>query len=293
VPALLRSWALAVSLGVLWLAASVAPAAAVTIGQLAPGAPPLATCNNEPFDLLQPTVTSGNPYVVPSMPPATVLEVTSWSTNAAAVAGQRYTMKIFRKVAEPTTYMVVGHDGPRDLTSAAVNTFSTSIPVKPGDVLGMNDNDGSAVDNACNFSVAGGDSFLFLGGNLADGQADTFTAETEAQLYRLNVTADVDPSNSFTVGAISRNKKKGTATLTINVPNPGELSGSGKGVKVAAAMTSKTVSSGEAKLTIKAKGKKKRTLNEAGKVKVKPKITYTPTGGDPSAQSVKVKLKKV
>ncbi len=46
------------------------------------------------------------------------------------------------------------------------------------------------------------------------------------------------------------------------------------------------------KLTIKAKGKKKGTLNETGKVKLRPKITYTPTGGDPSTQSVKVKLKK-
>jgi hypothetical protein len=46
------------------------------------------------------------------------------------------------------------------------------------------------------------------------------------------------------------------------------------------------------KLTIKAKGKKKGTLNETGKVKVNPKITYTPTGGDPTTQSIKVKLKK-
>ena len=46
------------------------------------------------------------------------------------------------------------------------------------------------------------------------------------------------------------------------------------------------------KLTIGAKGKKKRALNETGNIKVKSKITYTPTGGDPSTQSVKVKLKK-
>ena len=45
-------------------------------------------------------------------------------------------------------------------------------------------------------------------------------------------------------------------------------------------------------LTIKAKGKKQKTLNETGKVTVTPKVTYTPTGGDASTQSVKVKLKK-
>ena len=31
---------------------------------------------------------------------------------------------------------------------------------------------------------------------------------------------------------------------------------------------------------------------ETGKVKVKPKVTHTPTGGDPSTRSIKVKLKK-
>jgi hypothetical protein len=49
---------------------------------------------------------------------------------------------------------------------------------------------------------------------------------------------------------------------------------------------------GKVRLTIKAKGKKKRKLNETGKVKIKPNITFTPTGGDPSTQSPKLKLKK-
>jgi hypothetical protein len=43
---------------------------------------------------------------------------------------------------------------------------------------------------------------------------------------------------------------------------------------------------------IKAKGKKKKQLNQKGKVKLNVAITYTPTGGDPSTQSVKVKLQK-
>jgi hypothetical protein len=103
------------------------------------------------------------------------------------------------------------------------------------------------------------------------------------------------PSNAFTLGAITRNKKKGTATITVNVPNPGELTGSGNGVKASSAgraVISKSVGAGQAQLLIKAKGNKKRKLNETGKVKLSVAITYTPTGGDPSTQSVKVKLKK-
>jgi hypothetical protein len=104
----------------------------------------------------------------------------------------------------------------------------------------------------------------------------------------------VKPSNAVTLAQITRNQKKGTATLTVNVPNPGELTGSGKDVKVTgAAVISNTVTApGDVKLTIRAKGKKLRKLNDTGKVEVTPKITYTPTGGDPSTQSRKLKLEK-
>jgi hypothetical protein len=102
-------------------------------------------------------------------------------------------------------------------------------------------------------------------------------------------------SNSFTIATIARNKKKGTATVTLNIPDAGELVGSGKGVKASSAgmaVTSKSVGTGQAKLVVKAKGKKRRKLNETGKVKLSLAITFTPTGGKPRTQSLKVKLKK-
>jgi len=104
----------------------------------------------------------------------------------------------------------------------------------------------------------------------------------------------VKPTNAFTLGALALNKTKGTATLAVNVPNPGELIGSGNGVKAssAGAVISKSVGAGQAPLVIKAKGKKKKQLNQKGKVKLSVAVTYTPTGGDPSTQSVKVKLLK-
>ncbi len=104
-----------------------------------------------------------------------------------------------------------------------------------------------------------------------------------------------DPSNTFTLGQLTRNKKRGTATITVNdIPNPGDLTGSGKGATVAStAVTSKAVTPpGPATLTIKANGKKKRTLTETGKVTLNIAVTYTPTGGSANTQSVKVKLKK-
>ena len=83
--------------------------------------------------------------------------------------------------------------------------------------------------------------------------------------------------------------------MTVTVPNPGELTGSGNGVKAASAgraVISKSVGAGQTQLLIKAKRKKEKKLNETGKVKLQVAVTYTPTGGDPSTQSVKVKLIK-
>ena len=264
--------------------------ASVTLGQLAPasGGPP--TCNGGPFDAVQPTVTAGNSYVVPSTGAVTSWTVTSWSNNASVDTGQSLTMKLWRPVGA-TTYTAIGHDGPRSITPSALNTFSgLSIPVKAGDVLGISPN-GLGGNNGCAITAVG-DHFLFSATtNLPDGQSGTFAGTSSNQ--RLNVTATIDPVNTFSLGGITRDKNKGTATITAIVPNPGELAASGTGVKAAGvATTSKAVTPGTATLLIKAKGKKKRKLNDTGKVKLNATISYTPTGGNPSTQSQKVKLKK-
>jgi hypothetical protein len=285
-----RLWGLGVAVaGVMALATASSAGAAVTIGQLAPGTPPDICSNPAPFDMLQPTVTSGNSYVVPAMPPAGNLVISSWSNNAGPANGTMLKMKVFRKIGEPMNYQVVGHDGFRSIVPSRVNTFPVNIPVRPGDVLGAND---GTVTNACAFAVPGETVFLNRSGDLADGgSAATWT---NSPGNRLNLTAVVEPNNSFTLGKVKRNLNKGTATLTANVPNVGQLGGSGKGVKVASAgaVISKAVTPGSAKLVIRAKGKRKAKLNDTGKVKLKAKIRYTPTGGSTRTLTRKLKLKK-
>lgn len=257
--------------------------ASVTIGQLAPGSAPSAVCNTMAFDHAQPSVISGNTYVVPGTG-----TITSWSHNAASGGSQTLTMKIFRKVADPATFQVVGHDGPRQLAGGLLNTFPASIPVKPGDILGLNQ--ASGANTACDFDVAG-ESEAIRNGNLSDGESGAFGAIPDS---RPNISAVFAPSNTLTLGKVQRNRQRGTATITGTAPNPGMLTASGKGVKAASvAAISKLVSApGKVKLLIKAKGKKKRTLNETGNVKLKVAVTYTPTNGDPGTQILKVKLKK-
>jgi len=263
-------------------------AAAITIGQLAPPGPSSETSADT--DRAQPTVTSGNSYVVPATGGVTAWTLTSWSHTAAADVGQELTMKVFRKVADPLTYTVVGHDGPRPLNPSMVNTFQTSLQVRAGDVLGNNSK--SPADNASYFPAAG-ESFIQLAPGLADGQTGPFVLAADP--LRLNISAVIEPTNTFALGQITRNRKRGTATVEATVPNPGDLTVAGKGVRAAGggtAISAKAVGGGPVTLAIRARGKKKRKLNETGKVKLNVAITYTPTGGAPSTDSTKVKLRK-
>jgi hypothetical protein len=107
------------------------------------------------------------------------------------------------------------------------------------------------------------------------------------------------PSNAFTHGKPKLNRKKGTATIAVKVPGAGTLTLSGKNLVTQRpagrpfARRARTVSgAGTVKLTIKSKGTAKKKLNKTGKVKVKPKITFTPTGGSAASQSLNVTLKK-
>jgi hypothetical protein len=114
----------------------------------------------------------------------------------------------------------------------------------------------------------------------------------------LQLSPPVTPSNAFTLGKLKRNKKKGTAKIPVTVPGPGTLKLTGKNlvpqrpagrlVRLARSVSA----AGTVKLLIKAKGKAKKKLNKTGKVKVKPKITFTPTGGTANSKSLSVVLKK-
>src|SRR3954453_19573405 len=125
-----RRFSLALSAIVLGMVVAAAPASAtVTIGQVGDAAG--SSCDPN-FDALEPTPPSGNPYVAPG-----VGTITSWSMRAAGPVGQQLTMKIFRKVREPSTYQVVGHAGPQTLTPGSLNTFPANIRVQAGDALGF------------------------------------------------------------------------------------------------------------------------------------------------------------
>jgi hypothetical protein len=132
-------------------------------------------------------------------------------------------------------------------------------------------------------------------GDFADIGAVELQSETDSQPPPGGAAAT--PSNQFSFGKLKRNLKRGTAKLTVVVPGPGTLTLRGKGLvkqrPAAGALASKVVSAaGKVKLLIKSKGRKRKKLNATGKVKVKPMITYTPTGGSANSKTKRVKLKK-
>lgn len=265
--------AVLLALACLTAAAPARAAASVTIGQLTPF-PPSAACSTSNVDFLEPSVTGGNLYVARQAG-----TITSWTTNSSG-AGARYVIKIFRRTPDPDVFQVIGHAPSHTLTSG-LNTVAVNLPVKSGDMIGFNE---SGAPSSCAFS-APGDSVLTSAGNLSDGATGTFTAQNDV---RLNLTAVLVPDNGFTLGGISRDRKQGTASITAATSNPGIVTVSGKGLRK---RRSKSLAvAGPVTFQLKPTGRTARRLVRKGRVTVAPTVTFLPSGGDPSSQSIHLKL---
>jgi hypothetical protein len=257
-------------------ALSLTPAAgaSVTIGQV-PSAPPPDNCTTPGVDYLEPSVTGGNLYVAKQAG-----TITSWSTNSSG-SGAIYVVKIFRRTSDPESFQVVAHSPPHIL-SAGLNTVSVSLPVKSGDMLGLHER-GSP--SSCTFNQFG-DTVLIRDGDLADGASGTFAPLNG---MRLNLSAVLVPDNQFTLSAVTRNRKNGSATITITTSNPGLVTVAGKGMKKRAPKS--LAVAGPLSFSVVAVGKARHRLARKGSVVLPLRATFFPTAGDPSTQPVNLKLK--
>jgi hypothetical protein len=175
--------------------ALVAPAgasAATTIGQIDPGTP-TSSCTGTSYWAQNATGAGVPSYSVPADG-----VITSWSHKAGVATGRELGLRIFRLVSG-TTYQLVGSSGVQILTPNTVNTFSTRIPVKAGDRLGL------YVGNAAPFPLPSGGAACASTGGVGDliheGLANPEPATGSSvslgmsytSIYRLNVTAKVEP----------------------------------------------------------------------------------------------------
>lgn len=250
--------------------------ASVTIGQVAEF-PPAASCTSD-FDYLQPSVTGGNLYIAREAG-----TIVSWTTNSAA--GATYVFKVFRRTTDPDAFQVISHAPPRTVTTTGRNTFPASISVRSGDMVGFHES--GAGPTTCTFPVTG-DSVLSLFGNLSDGTSGVFTPRND---QRLNLSALLVPSNSFTLGGISRDRRRGTASLTVTTSNPGVVTLSGTNLKKGRAAKTLAVP-GPVSFSIAAAGRKRRVLQRRGHVSLQLTVTFAPIGGDASSQAINLRLKK-
>ncbi|HZO07616.1 MAG TPA: choice-of-anchor Q domain-containing protein, partial [Solirubrobacterales bacterium] len=102
---------------------------------------------------------------------------------------------------------------------------------------------------------------------------------------------ELQPSNAFGFGKLTKNKKKGTARLTVNLPTPnvGVIALRGNGLKPQTKAVTGTTSKVTFVVALKSK-KLKKALRKKGKRKVGIKVTYTPVGNAALTKVRKAKL---
>ncbi len=292
-----------------------APAAdgAVSVGQTAPGATILCGTANSAQ-----SAEAGPPsYVIPS--PGVI---TAWQHKADPAGGDGRLLVWKGPPISPLT--LAGRSGVEIFAGGQLQSFPTRVPVSPGDVLGLRVH---SMNAGCTFSTGAGDTAIARGGAPDIAPGESMMTSSTLPNQRVNVSATLEPDadgdgfgdetqdrcpaaagpndgcplNTFSFGKVKKNKSKGTAILTVFVPGPGTLLLTGKGLvrqrPASLSGTGRVVArivnaAGKVKLKIRSKGKRKRKLNRTGKVKVKANVTYTPTGGEPTSESKRIRLVK-
>lgn len=204
-----RRWGVRATLmalcGVLMLLAMGSTASAqITLGQVPPSTASFFNCvyGAESFDEVQRSVATGNSYTAPSTG-----VITSWSTLGTS-PGQALGMKVYRPIG-PGTFLVVGQDGPRTLTSG-LNIFAVNVPVQAGDILGtfLPPN----AHSACGFETGlEGDQISWQEGNAAVGSS--FLIQETYSEARLNISASLLPPPAITSITPAEGSIKGASVV--------------------------------------------------------------------------------
>ena len=98
------------------------------------------------------------------------------------------------------------------------------------------------------------------------------------------------PSNNFTFGKVKKNKRTGTAVLPVRVPGAGVVRLGGLGIRP---LVRRPGGATTVRLRIRARGKVKLgQLNRRGKVFVRARVRFTPTGGTSRTKTKRIRLVK-
>jgi hypothetical protein len=163
----------------------------------------------------------------------------------------------------PLTYAVV--EGPSGGALSGLDEATGAVTYTPG------------------ATFSGHDSFTYRATN-AGGPSTT----AQVKLTVEPGLAALSPSNQLSFGAVTHNKRKGTAKIAVTVAAHGALTlAKSKAVK-GAHVNVATVT--RAQLSVRPTAKTKRKLARKGKAKVKISVTFAPDGGTANTASTTVKL---
>jgi hypothetical protein len=232
---------------------------------------------------------------------------------AAETDAQALRIRVVRRIDEAHFALISSEELESIPPGDGTYTFPAQLPIAKGDQVGLESGNGTKISWQAPLAGAQmiiyGSETPFDDGGITPAPAFPPFADFELA-YNVDVEPDCDgdrlgdetqdtvtsscnplsPSNLITLGKPKLNKKKGTAKLPVTVPGPGTLTLTGKGV---VKQTKTPIAAATVKLMVESKGKKMRKLDNAGKVKVKITVAYTPTGGTPNSQSKTLVLKKV
>jgi hypothetical protein len=93
--------------------------------------------------------------------------------------------------------------------------------------------------------------------------------------------------NSFRIGKVLVNRRRGTATVTVEVPGPGVVALDG-----AVPRQRQLDAAGSVRLRVLPKSRARRILEQRGSVRLKLTVTFIPSGGEPAGRSFSLRLKK-
>jgi hypothetical protein len=208
--------------------------------------------------------------------------VTSWRLRANTAPNVR--LRVLRP-GGGTTSTGVATSGPAGFAGPGISDpIATSLPIQVGDGVGLDSPNGNLIFG----SNLVGDTLVWNAPPLADGSQRA--ADFNGPMVEVLVQATVEPANTVTFGAISRNKKKGTATVTVSVPNAGQLSYAGTGVSVTGPAS--VAVAGDIQLTVRATGKKAKKLKKKGKAGASFGVTFTPNFGTAGITPANLQLRK-
>jgi hypothetical protein len=175
-------------------------------------------------------------------------------------------------------------------------TVPASLPISAGDRVAL-DISGTVNGNATTAGAAD-DRWVPAPG------AGTAPAPTASDTDEVYFNADVEPTNTFTLGSAVADTKKGTTSIDATLPNIGSIQVSSTTVRHAAAgkkkpkppvidpFTASSVGPGPVTLKLEAGKRAAKLLSQRGKLSATVTFTYTPDFGATSTQSVQTYLKK-